>query len=234
MFSTTGIRPTASIRRYPFFVLFSAWIFAILLCESSSAIIISFDSITSNGVGSPGIAEDQLFVEALDVAGDASFRFFNTGPDASNISEIYFDDGSLLGISTIIDSPPTVDFEEGASPGNLPSGNSISPAFEVTAGFLAEAGNPSPKKGVAPLEEVTIIFDMQGTQTFQSVLDELADGRLRIGIHVTAFDNGASESLVNVPIPEPATLSLMLLGLTALNGYPSILGCRRSMRRLLR
>jgi hypothetical protein len=73
---------------------------------------------------------------------------------------------------------------------------------------------------------VAIVFDLQGTQTFQEVLAELHGGRLRIGLHVTAFANGASESLVNLPlslsqVPEPTAFSLMLLGGIA---YPGIRG----------
>ena len=134
MISTPQFRPTFSALRRQFVALFCVGAFSLLCCQSASAIILSFGSITTNGVGSPEIGEAQLFVEALDVAGDASFRFFNLGPANSNISEIYFDDGSLLGISSIIDNPPSVDFELGAMPANLPSGSNADPDFEVTSG----------------------------------------------------------------------------------------------------
>jgi len=48
------------------------------------------------------------------------------------------------------------------------------------------------------------------------VLGELADGTLRIGIHVQGFATGGSESFVNVPLPEPATFGLLALGAVAL------------------
>jgi hypothetical protein len=107
-------------------------------------------------------------------------------------------------------------------PTNLPSGSNADPDFVVTSGFLAQAGNPSPTKGVGPGEEVTIIYELQGAQTFQDVLDELADGTLRIGMHVTAFSNGASESFVNNAIPEPTTLTLLLFGTAGV-----LIGARR-------
>lgn len=211
MTTTTRFQPTLSGAQHRFAVLFSICAFSLVWCEPASAVILSFENITGNSVQSAADGESQLFVEALDVAGDASFRFFNIGPANSNLAEIYFDDGSLLGISTISEIPP-VDFELEASPPNLPGSNNISPAFQVTAGFLAQAVDPAPKNGVGPGEEVTIIFDLKSSQTFQDVLDELTDGRLRIGVHVIGFSNGQSESFVNTAIPEPAAMSLLLLG----------------------
>jgi hypothetical protein len=142
----------------------------------------------------------QLFVRVQDVGGGkVEFQFINAGPKAMAISEVYFDDGHLLGISAITNGPGVV-FLPGANPGNLPAGNSCSPQFHVTAGFLAEADNPPPKKGVGPGEWLKITFDIKPGKTFDDIVADLGNRSLRIGLHVIGFANGGSESFINSPI----------------------------------
>lgn len=170
-----------------------------------------FYNITNNDPGDAAIGEAQLFVDVSDEFADqVLFTFRNTGPEACAISEVYFDDGTLLGIADIIDNPPDVVFVQGASPPELPGANSIDPPFEATLGFLAESVPPPSHKGVNPGEQVGILFDLQPAKTYQNVINELNDGGLRIGIHVIGFDSGGSESFVNVP--EPATIAVLGLG----------------------
>lgn len=94
------------------------------------AVPISFFCITNNNAGDCTIGETQLGVElsSFGIGSGANggdevlFTFTNTGPDQSTTSEIYFDDGSLLGIAGLIDADegiggdPNVDFSQGANP----------------------------------------------------------------------------------------------------------------------
>lgn len=189
----------------------------------AAAVTMGFDCLTGNSAVHCATGEEQLSVELSDQGGGVvRFHFRNAGPLASSISEVYFDDGSLLGLSSVIDGPG-VDFEPDASPPNLPGGENAVPPFEVTEGFLAQA-TPSPAlNGVGPSEWVKIDFTLQGVQTLDDVLDELATGELRIGIHVIGFESGGSESFVNTPIPEPSTGLLLAGGLIGL-------GLRRQRR----
>ena len=161
------------------------------------------------------IGESQLLVDIYADGSDVAFRFYNTGPDASVISEIYFDDGGLLAIAGIDDSDPWVNFEEDdldVTPGNLPGGDNITPAFVADSCFSVEAENPEPLWGVGPDEQVTITYSLEPAQTIDNVISNLADGSLRIGLHVKSFAEGDSQSFVNNPVPEPATLALLGLG----------------------
>jgi MYXO-CTERM domain-containing protein len=181
---------------------------------SANAVGFGFGCITNNLAGDCTIAEAQVAMDVTDEGGgQVRFTFTNSGPAASAIEGIYFDDGTLLGIASIISGPGT-SFSQGASPPDLPGGNTASPPFETTAGFLSDSDPPTSGNGVGPGEVVAIIFDLQSGGTFADVLAELADGRLRAGLHVIAFASGGSESLVNVP--EPGTFVLALLGLGAL------------------
>lgn len=200
----------------------SAWlvsmaVMALLLgVAPARATIIGFDCLTNNLAGDCAIGEAQLTVEVTDTGGDTvRFHFRNAGPEASSISEVYFDDGSLLALSSVTNGPG-VEFVPDANPPNLPGGEGAIPPFQVTEGFLAESV-PSPvMNGVGPSEWVMIHFELQDGRTFADVIDDLTTGELRIGIHVIGFASGGSESFVNVPVPEPGTGLLLGVGLLAI------------------
>ena len=57
--------------------------------------------------------------------GIADFTFYNISTIQSSVARIYFDDGSLLGISSVTNSPGTAFSEVSPMPGNLPNGETI-------------------------------------------------------------------------------------------------------------
>ena len=208
-----------------------------VVATSSMALTLSFENISANNVANAAAGEAQLFVEVIDAgSGQVSFRFYNVGPVASSIADVYFDDGSLLGIATLVDADdgvggdPGVDFSQYASPANLPGANNAVPPFVATAGFTADSDAPAQPNGVNPGEQLIVIFDLQGTQTYADVLAELDSGALRIGIHVQGFADGGSESFVNNGhdngVPDGGTTTL-LLGMAML----ALEGLRRKIRK---
>jgi hypothetical protein len=153
------------------------------------------------------IGEAQLFVEVVDLGSQVDFIFTNIGPLASSITDVYFDDGTLLGIASITNTVGLVDFSQLADPLDLPGGNNVSPPFATTAGFSADSNPPTQPMGVNPSEFLGITFDLQGGGTHQDIVDELTSGELRIGIHVQGYSSGGSESFINngeyIPPTEP-------------------------------
>jgi len=194
-------------------------------CTSAQAgVTYSFTNITNNNTANAAIGEAQLFVDVGDAGGGyVSFIFRNTGPEASFISDIYFKDGSLLGIAGLQDvddnfggayGDPNVDFSPGAGP-ILPGGGS---EWKVTNGFIVDSASPdsdgSNKDGVDPGEWLGIFFGLQPGRTFNNVIEDLASTELQIGIHVQGFDiEGGSESFVNNGvIPAPGAILLGSIG----------------------
>jgi hypothetical protein len=201
----------------------------LLAAPAYAGLILGFDNVTSNSAADVATGEAQLFVEVNDLGGNqVSFRFFNTGPNASSITDVYFDDGTLLGIASISDSGGGVAFSQGASPGNLPGGATIN--FNTSAGFSADSDPPVQPNGVNPGEWLTIVFNLINGQTYADTINALnlslaspgtdVFGGLRIGIHVQGFAGGGSESFVNNgpprQVPEPGSLALLGAGLLAL------------------
>jgi hypothetical protein len=197
---------------------------SIFCLTANAGIVYSFNHIVEYGDGpielaNGAIGEAQLFVEVSKLsANQVLFAFTNTGPEACSITDIYFDDGALLGIAFIDDSCYGVSFSQYATPHNLPGGNNLSPPFQTTAGFSADSDPPVQPNGINPNEWLGISFDLKSGETYDDVISNLASGELRIGIHVQGFYSGwcgysDSESFVNNGVvPEPATVTLLSAG----------------------
>jgi hypothetical protein len=190
-----------------------------LLCTNANAsITYSFDNITNNNPLNAAIGEAQLFVEVGDVLGNQiTFTFSNTGPEASSITQVYFDDSSLLSFDSIDDSLAGVEFSQGASPPELPGGNTVVPAFMTTSGLSFSSDPPVQSNGVNPGEWLAINFNVDPSTNLPQ---QIASGDLRIGIHVQAIGNGGSEAFIlgepvsNIAsVPAPGALILAGIGI---------------------
>ena len=191
----------------------SRLIFASLLLVAGPAYAVtySFQEITNN---SPINVGAQLSVDVTSVVGGVQFKFQNTGPLASSIADIYFDNtGAFLGapLTIIGDSGAGVAFGLGASPGNLPGGNTV--GFTATAGFMADSDSPVAPNGINPGEGLTLQTALGAGQTFSTITQALDTGTLRIGLHLQALSDGQSESYISSPVPEPEIYAMLGAGL---------------------
>ncbi len=184
---------------------------------SSQAVTLTFFHISDNS-GQAAAVATQLTVEVEQGADDteASFTFWNNVGIAASITDVYFDDGSLLGIASI-SSSAGVSFSEGAAPPDLPGGNCCS--FDAT--FSADSNAPVAPNGVnSSTEWLTIIFNLVGGMTFADTIAALISGDLRLGMHVQAIGtSGDSDGFINNPldpVPLPAGLLLFLSGLAGI------------------
>lgn len=194
---------------------------------TAQAATIDFGCITNNDISgtSCAVAAAQLSATVSDLGGgQVLFWLVNTGTQSSSVTDVYFDDndsnrylGSITGLIDAdegVGGSSGVDFSLGASPGELPSANTASPAFVTSSGMSADSDAPVAHKGVNPGEYLGITFSLGSGVSYDDVLAGLSSGALRMGLHVQAFNGGFSESMVNesyfppsaVPVPAAAWL----------------------------
>ncbi len=179
-----------------------------------------FTNVSANNLANAMAGEAQLSVDVTDPGmGQVTFAFSNVGTAAMSITDTYWDDdgATLDEIASIVEGAG-VDFEVGASPPNLPSGNNV--GFD--ADFSADSNPPTQPNGVNPGETLSVTFDLLDGVTFADVIGDINSALLRIGLHVQGFANGGSEAFVNAPpsnvIPAPGAALLGLLGLGTVVG----------------
>ena len=184
----------------------SVWISGILLTAvPAQAFQFNFGNITSNNAINAAAGESQLSIDVTDADGKDNlsstsvlFKFSNVGLAASSITQIYFDNSSVLkSIGPIADSGIGVDYSVASGRLNLPGGNSLANKF--VSDFGIQANTPVSQRGVNPGEWVNVLFNLTPTKTLRDVINDMTTGSMRVGMHVQAFSNGGSEAFVNRP-----------------------------------
>lgn len=185
--------------------------------EARAGLTYSFVNITNNNPVNAAIGEAQLFMDLGDpIANQVTFTFRNIGPIASSITQVYFDADGLLSFDSLDDSLAGVDFSQGASPPELPGGNTVVPPFSTTAGLSFGSDPPVLANGVNPGEWLAITFNVNPLNDLQ---EQIASGALRIGIHVQGINSGGSEAFIlggpvdaKGTVPAPGAIILAGLG----------------------
>lgn len=179
---------------------------ALVAASSASAgVVFGVDAVTANGVNSVIFGESQLSVEVeAGAPGTVVFTVANTGPQASSVANVYFDDAALLSGGVVTNGPGT-EFSAGGSPNEMPAGNMVG----FVSDFRFTASNPKTVGGVNPGEWVSFTFNLAGGSSIADVIAAMNSGALRVGMHVIGFANGQSESFIT---PAPGSLALMGLG----------------------
>jgi len=183
-----------------------------------------------------GYADEDNYL--ADMAGnEVLFTFTNTSLIASTISEIYFDDGTIFDQTHILNNlggftKYTDGGNNGVNPGNLPSGNNVTPIFEATADFGADTTGKKNNGVNASNDIVGIIIQLQSGVGFTELQYALADGTLRLGLHVSSIGEGSdSDAFVNNPLVLSAPASPVPLPAAAWLFGPALLVAARKRRK---
>lgn len=201
----------------------------VLATSLSHAVTISFDCIEGTATNC-ALGETNLSATVSDSdpvitvnANQILFTFFNdtfTMGDDAVVTQIYFDDGSTSVLDDFANTAAAAGknglFETGTDflttnpppgPGDLPGGNA--PEVLFSSDFSVGAQSSVANNGLASDDSLAILFDLVMGVSFQDVIDQLANGDLRIGLHVQSFpSDGESGSFVNTPVPLPAAFWL--------------------------
>jgi hypothetical protein len=158
-----------------------------------------------------------------------NYTYGNVSYNSFYIDGVYFYDGVLLGIASILDDTGT-SFTEGATPGHLPSPDSDT--YSLVGGFemvgSADA-DPSPtENGVNIGESMSVVFDLIEGEITQHVIDGIWNGDIVVGIKAQGFGEysegfiavGSGDTsgppAVAVPVPGALMLGGMGAGLVGL------------------
>jgi hypothetical protein len=209
-------------------------------------------TFNDNNSGVAGTVASYLSVDVVagPTEGTVDFIFSNFSDQASAvdaavigtpvITEIYFEDGTLLNLATIFDvdfdaTYTGLDFEPPPTPAKLPGFNK----FWTTAQFSVDAdnGNETPDgnaNGIGPGESLTLRYTLQNNLGFADVISAIGlgfdateyyestplpritqvEGDLRIGIHVRGVGEGSNFSEGFLLTPVPGAVLLGMLGLS--------------------
>lgn len=171
----------------------------------AQALQIDFAPLTGQSVYCDDLKIDLLITEDGD---NVRFEFRNSSLVPSSIDALYFEKG-LLNSLVGLDFEPGLLFMENARPARLPGGGDLVPVFQTA--FSCRALPPVFHNGIAPGENLTVIFNLDEGATFEDLMLGLHAEEFRIGAHIIGLPDGSSLSAFN-NTPEPSTILLLGAG----------------------
>ena len=200
-----------------------------LSANAAASVMYGFERITNNNVEDissqlsitlwDSMEANSQFMGLSLSGSEILFTVQNNVGTASSIAEVYIDDG-LLGPSVAVNSlsGSTSFTGGGASPSNLPGGNTV--GFNATTSFSADVNPGPPANGVNTSNDILgLILGLGSFADFDAVVAAVNNGSLQFGYHVRSIGvAGGSDSYVST-VPVPAAVWMLGAGLLGLVSF---------------
>jgi hypothetical protein len=208
----------------------------VLTVPAQANVTYRFECLSNNNSVDAATGESQLFVDVEDYGttpggvNQVLFTFRNTGDpanplDASYVRGIFFYDGALLDIASLIDKDDGVggdlhvDFTENAEdPVKCPETGDVKKlvdGYGIDLIDSADQDNPqgSNSWGIDPGEWLGVVFNLLPDKGYTDVLAALDNHETVIALKVQGFYGGGSETFANNGvIPAPGAIVLGSIG----------------------
>jgi len=135
------------------------------------------------------------------------FTFSSRVPGIFPITDIYFNDGRLMGIAVDMglgndsDVEPNGGISRLANNSHILSPDNQSTTIHVSRDFLIDKNPITPQSSYDQRESLAIVFDLQAGMGFADIICAVRDGSLRIKIKAQGPQAGDSRTLVNDSVP---------------------------------
>jgi hypothetical protein len=222
-------------KNYHNIVLSLVLTFVFILSTDARADLFDDWTVVENNSGIANTYIDQI---SLDVtafgAAMVDFTFSNVGSNPAAITGIYVEDGTLLGLASVIALDPIADdptrsgivFGQPAHPSNMPGWSTLNPQFYSNSG-LTVGSNGAPD-GVSPGESLVLRYALQSGKTFPDVLRAIGVGfdpstyyvggiwtedHIRIGLHIQDVGQD-SDTFILTPVPPSVIIGILGMGVS--------------------
>ena len=138
--------------------------------------------IVENNSGQYSTYASQLSVDVTSFGSMVDFTFSNVGPNPCSITGIYIEDGTLLGLASVIAQDPIADdpsrdgivLGQPAHPSNMPGWSTLDPKFYSSSAF--SVGSNGAPDGVSPGESVVLRYMLHSGKTITDVINAIHVG----------------------------------------------------------
>ncbi len=197
------------------FLVFGMVVIGTCSVVTYGAATFGFTNVSASTPADAAIGQAQFFMDLLDEsARQVRFDFRNTGPAASSITEIFFEDrgGELepvfASVTPVTVAGSGVAFAQATTPPALVFSELLEP-FAVTPELTLAATAPVVTNGIGPGESLSVVGNLTDDVVTSQLMSRLENGTVRVALRAQGFPDGGTATFLNntspvvTPTPTP-------------------------------